>query len=216
MAIARIALLLGVAVGGIAFAVNCGFPSPQILPDEGVTAEAGADVESTSEGGALPPDVDPNGKDQDAAVRDDASVPRPEAGPDGAPPPVGCAATGANPCDCDGDGAFNNAKGCLPIGEKADCDDYDKLISPKQTSFVKEPWDPKSPAKEGDWDCDTNVLKQFPYDVKCELLNCGLQGFSGHPDCGQPGQYIFCKPVVVNLVPLCVVDKTETRIQGCK
>ena len=216
--LSRAGFLLSAAVGVIVFAVHCGFPNPPIesIGGEDDAGEAGSDAQAVIDAGALPPDVDPSGKDQDAAVRDDATVPRPEAGADGAPP-VGCAASGADPCDCDGDGAKNNAPGCLPVGEKADCDDYDKLISPKQTQFVAAPWDPISPAKAGDWDCDTNVTKQFPYDVKCELLNCGLEGFSGHPDCGQAGPYVFCQQELLPILGLtCRVKKTEIRVQGCR
>jgi len=216
-------MLIVLGTASCAVALHCGFPEPMI--ESGVVETEGgpatSDVDAANDAPTpLPPDVDPSGKEQDAETRDDVFVPRPDAGPDA--PTGGCGNATADPCDCDGDKSKNHSPGCAPpLPEKPDCDDYDKLVSPKQASFIASTqWDSNSPVPLAfDWNCDGTVTKQFPYDVKCSLANCAkTEGFSGNPGCGQPGEYIFCEELLLPIGLICQVNKgkTQVRIQGCK
>jgi len=217
----RRARLLVLAVVGATLVLHCGFPEP-LIEGEGEIANGDSSAETST-----PTDVPDSATDsdagptidaayEDALARDEASTPRPDAGVDSGVV-SGCAASGADPCDCDGDGVKNGGPSCAPPpGKKADCDDFDKLVFPGQLSFVAAIWDNASPVKQFDWDCDGTVQKQFAVNVPCSLANCGDQGFEGDPACGQPGKYIFCTKQILPLGVLCTVTKTETRTQGCR
>ena len=212
--------LVSIALGG-GLVGACGFPEVSFRSEDAEGGpEAGAGIApppsapaSAAETGTdppanLPPDVDPGGKDDDAATREDGGT-RVEAGPDGA-----CQGAGGNGCDCDGDYAKNAscATGAL------DCDDFDGLVRPGQ-GFVASPWDSTSPhAPAGDWNCDGTVTKQYAYGVTCGLLANCTEGFASNPGCGQSATYNVCEQIINVLgLPIgCHVKSSDARPQGCR
>lgn len=183
-------------------AYACSFPDVTFGPAPG-EVEGGSQEVSAHDGGGITDvfaidgneNVDPSGKDKDAATRGDAKR----------IPEGGC---GADPCNCDDDPVDNT--GCQPQG--GDCDDFDPLVYPGQ-GFVAEP----DPPRAGDWDCDNVVTKQYAVNVNCGGVSLGsceaIEGFRGDPPCGTQAEYVFCKKSAV----LCFVDaqRTTTRTQGC-
>ncbi len=202
----RVYLLAAGSTLGMAVAVACSFPDPELVPDE--TTEAGAD--GTADGHAT---------DADAGARPDAIVE-----PD-SPPPIDATSekpaldANCDPCDCDDDGyATKDAAACADAGSKprTDCDDQDPRANP-DAGFVKaRPTDDTL----GDWNCDSKVNRELGVNINCAdysglLSSCAkVEGFTGDPACGESKTYVFCKVSGLS----CVQDtaKTETRTQGCK
>ena len=216
---ARRRLLFGAAVvTPLLWALACSFPEPTFVPDEpgdgsDATADQTGETDAAVDGEAsvvLPPDVDPEGGTHDATtVSPDASIPRPDAGPDADAGTPTC-------CDCDKDTHTQNATTCT--GARDDCDDYNSGIHPGQ-DFVSSPWDKTSPhLPAGDWDCNGTTVKQYAYGVTCLLLTNCTEGFATNLDCGQTGTYNFCKQSLpIPGLPLtCQVDHSEQRTQGCR
>lgn len=211
-------VLVAAFAAPFAWLAACSFPSPSIVPDldaegtdgagDSATTDARSDADAGEGGFVLPPDVDPEGGAHDATTVPDATIPRPEAGVDAGPDAC---------CDCDDD--KHRSETC-PNGIKGDdCDDYNAGIFTGQ-DFVSSPWDTSSPhTPAGDWNCDGTTTKQYPYNVSCGLVgDCSAQGFSGNPDCGASGQYVYCKGTGLPVGALCTEDTTkrETRTQGCR
>lgn len=194
---------------GIAIASACGFPEPQLIDSSiegGPSSSSGSDGDLNGDG-LVPKDatlldsifaidgnenVDPDGASQEAAVAPEGGL---------------VDANGCDPCDCDEDNAKSEAGVC----GGNDCNDLDPFIP--HDGFVAS----KPIGHSGDWNCDGKVTKQFPVNIKCDLLtDCSAQGFKDDPSCGATGNYIFCTKIL--LTGLCVEDtaKAEGRAQGCK
>jgi hypothetical protein len=205
--------------GSIALGIACSFPDVGFT--EGIVEagtgldtlnppapeEAGSDGGDGGDGGvdsSLPTDVDPNGADAAPVTLDDASV-------------VPVDASGCKKCDCDGDGydRLDLAAGCDGGGVKrgVDCDDSIKAINPgRSQDFITNVWPSTTYLKVGDWDCNGQVSKQYPYGVNCGLLCGGNLGFSDDPQCGGSGNYVRC----TGLPPLlCGSTFVDNRVQGC-
>lgn len=217
---ARRRLLFAAAVATpFLWALACTFPEPTIVADDGTDGsdatadQTGNTTDAAAEGEAsvvLPPDVDPEGGTHDATtVSPDASIPRPDAGPD-------ADAGAATCCDCDKDTHADKTSTCG--GVRDDCDDYNSGIHPGQ-DFVSSPWDTTSPhLPVGDWDCSETTTKQYSYNVTCASLGNCSEGFNGNPGCGETATYNHCKQLL-NLAGLpigCSVNTTEQRTQGCR
>jgi hypothetical protein len=208
---ARLLVLL-ISSAGLAFAA-CGFPNIDFAPEgasEAGTAIEGGDGPATGDGGSgdardeLPPDVDPNGLNHDAATRGDANTT--------------VDAAGCTTCDCDHDAFLRIDAGCTGgPGSAFDCDDTDTFIP--HNDFVSDfTWPSKVHSIAYDWNCDRKVDKQYRYDVKCGLLaDCTAQGFATNPGCGIEADYIHCKDSLI-LGVACTEDvaKREKRTQGCR
>jgi hypothetical protein len=122
-------------------------------------------------------------------------------------------AAGCTTCDCDFDGV--NRPAC---GDDAgtDCDDNDTRYHTGQGFIDMKP----DQGKTGNWNCSASGVEKFyATNVNCGLVglgNCtGAQGFTGDPGCGEDGQYVTCKTVLLGIL-LCQTDKTETRKQACR
>lgn len=197
----------------------CSFPDVQFVSGDS-TEDGGNDVATPDTGtdvgaggdAALPPDVDPNGKDSGTAPKVDGGG-IVEAGPDG----EGCI---KGRCDCDGDDFSNGGPGCSDAGP-LDCDDMNKLVYPgaERDFRIETEW-PSTHTPSFDWNCDGQSKKHYSYGVNCGglLSNCNVEGFSDNPACGIEGSYVTCKPgLALPGLPLtCVVNTTEKRIQGCR
>lgn len=207
-------LAASVLAAAVAIASACSFPEPALVGGAG--ADEGGSSSSSSSGGdadgsdvSVPVDapfdsvfaidgnqnVDPDGASQEASVAPDAGL---------------VDAMGCDACDCDMDNVKNkDAAVCGNTGN--DCNDLDPFIP--HDGFVAS----RPEGHDGDWNCDGVVTKQFPVNVRCDLLtDCKAQGFKTDPACGATGEYIFCTQVL--LTGLCVEDtaKMEARAQGCK
>lgn len=192
----------GLAVAGVfGIAAACTFPDASYRDPSGTLGDDGGE-DAAAPGDDRDSDVDPNGRNEDAATRED--------GGGRIEDEAGC---GADRCDCDQDGVGNN--GCaVPDGGAVDCDDFDKLVHPGQ-SFVSSPWTTSSPhLPAGDWNCDGTVTKQYPHSVgACAGLSCAKQeGFVGDPGCGETADYVVCKSATLS----CSEESREQRVQGCR
>ena len=207
----RFFLAASVPAGAIAIAAACSFPAPTLVPDDGAETGSSSGGDGDPNADAAPAEaslvdsvfgidgnqnVDPDGASQEASVAPDA----------GLIDANNCDAK----CDCDDDGvATKDASACPTTGN--DCNDFDPFIP--HDGFVAS----RPRGHDGDWNCDGVVTKQFPVNVKCDLLtNCTAQGFRTDPACGATGEYIFCTKIL--LTGVCVEDtgKMEARAQGCK
>jgi hypothetical protein len=208
----RRALLVSFVASAFAAAGACGFPEVSFQTGADGSTPEGGDAPSQIDKDAakdatdeLPPDVDPNGKNEDASTRGDADTK--------------VDAAGCTTCDCDTDNFFRRDAGCNGgPGAVYDCDDTDTFISPNQ-SWVTDPvWPSTAHAIPFDWNCSGAVEKQYFYGVRCTLLaNCAAEGFSGNPACGEEGDYIFCKDsLILGLACEEDVPKRKRRVQGCK
>ena len=209
----KIAIL---AVGVVSAAVACGFPSVEFAPDGFDGAETGVtgderplDEAGGADGGAdaaLPPDVDPSGKDKDASSYDGASK---------------VDASGCTSCDCDGDKFLSREAPCTGgPGTVYDCDDSDPGINPNIEYIATSSWPSKTTTKTYDWNCDGEVTKQYAYNINCNALQLGakcstIQGFTTDVDCGQTGTFVTCKSGLFGVLG-CAPGPTENRRQGCK
>jgi|GEM_PF-1581739 len=207
---------LVVTAVSVAAAAACGFPevsfvADETFPDGGDAAQTGDAAPDTGnvtgEGGApTNPDVDPTGKDQDAAVIGDAATK--------------VDASGCTTCDCDNDGYFRRGGACDGgPGNVYDCDDTDKALTPAQTFIADVKW-PSNHTPAYDWNCDGKVIKQLPYNVTCASLSLGancasIQGFTGDPACGTSGTFVTCKQGFLGLLG-CADGTQETRVQACR
>lgn len=211
----RIALLATVVcAGAVAFAA-CGFPdvdfadtdteSGSPVPSPDGTAGDGQSPGDGGVGDELPPDVDPTGKDKDAATKGDADTK--------------VDASGCTTCDCDHDTFFFRDGGCTGgPGSVYDCDDTDSFINPNQQFVSDFTWPSKVHPVAYDWNCDGKVDKQYLYGVKCGLLtDCSAQGFATNPACGVEADYIFCKDsLVLGLTCTEDIPRRQKRKQGCR
>ncbi len=197
-----------VAVGGVSAAVACGFPSVEFAPDGVSVPETGTGDEGSLGGAdaALPPDVDPAGKDRDASTYDGASK---------------IDAAGCTSCDCDNDKFLSRNAPCTGgPGTVYDCDDSDPGINPDIDNIDTSAWPSKTATKTYDWNCDGEVTKQYAYDINCNALQLGaqcssIQGFTTDVPCGQTGTFVTCKSGLFGLLG-CAPGPTEARRQACK
>lgn len=187
-----------------AIGASCSFPEPTfgpVGPDSSTTDGPAIDSPGDSPVGANE-DVDPTGVQKDATTLPDGGG-RLEAGIDA-----------ASCCDCDND--MFTAEGGTCGKPSGDCDDLHPFIKPGSEFVASVTWD-TTHAPIYDWDCNGTVSKQYNYGVSCNTLitgGCEKQGFTTDVACGASGPYVICKAPGIGLS--CVVDKTETRTQGCR
>jgi hypothetical protein len=202
----RILVLASAFTTAIALAAACGFPDPQLVPDD--ATETGPD--GTLPDGATTADGGEGGAPFDAVEPD-------------APPPIGDAAgekppidANCDPCDCDGDGFIAaDAAACPDAGGRArDCDDLDPRAHPDAGFRTDQP----TADTKGDWNCDGVRNRQIPaVNVKCSdhgglLGDCNTtEGFTADPGCGQEGSYVYCTGGIN-----CINGTLEDKTQGCK
>jgi hypothetical protein len=194
-------LIAAVLGAGMAIVTACGFPNPQILPDDqldGSKADGEADGETGTvemEASAIP----------DAIVRDDATARIDASLCDRA-------------CDCDRDNFRSNQCPDAGYDGSYDCDDLDPLIRPNQ-DWVAAPWPTESTHPvANDWNCNGTVQRQYQTVTNCANVTgtCSdRKGFVNNPGCGQQGDFFTCKLVGV-ILPSCETDLTSTLAQGCK
>ena len=213
----RLLVLLVLLAAATAVAVQaCGFPDVEFaLASEagpletGTADDAGVDGDAIALDGRAPQhDVDPEGGTQEAGSAGDAAQ---------------VDASGCQTCDCDKDG-FNRldlANGCDggPNGKLPDCDDLNPAIHPG-LGFVLDVWPSGTThTPVGDWDCNGETTRQYPYDGTCASLSNCSTGFSGNPPCGGTSDYLTCAAGVLPLVGLTCSEKAHEapglRTQGC-
>lgn len=194
--------------GAIAVASACSFPEPTLVdsPDDDASSSSGDSGDAQALADVVfdnvfaidgNQNVDPDGGSQEAAVAPEAGLVDSSGCPD--------------KCDCDEDTVRSDNPTCPNPGN--DCNDLDPFIP--HDGFVAS----KPVGHSGDWDCDGKVTKQHPVNIGCGLIgDCSAQGFKDDPPCGVLSTYVFCKQgLALPGVPLvCVEDRTETRIQGCR
>jgi len=206
-----------VLFGALAFSFSaavfaCTEDSPILVigPETGAGSTTSSGGTSGGSSGTDPNDADTTDSPSDIPDASIADAPDPDVIVKDAGPGV-IDASGCMTCDCDLDGV--NRPGC---GDDAgtDCDDNDTRYRTNQ-GFL----DLKPPAgKTGDWNCVGGAEKFYPENVNCgtlSLTTCeGAQGFNAAVGCGEEGQYVTCKPVILGL--LCQVGTTEVRKQACR
>lgn len=111
-------------------------------------------------------------------------------------------------CDTDGDGDGVPSEAC----GGADCDDTDPRVNPN-ADFVDEP----PPAgKNGDWNCDGVVTKQFDENLDCSTFTpdeCPTHvGFVTKAACGELFNSVACYVSQ----GACIAKVEGLRKQGCK
>ncbi len=141
-------------------------------------------------------DVDVDvGVDVDVPLNDDADA-LPDANDD------------AQLCDTDDDGDGVTSEAC----GGTDCDDSDPHTHPGADFIDSAP----PPGKNGDWNCDGVVTKQFPENLDCSSLtatDCATySGFVTKATCGEAANFVAC--FVSQGAYLAKVQ--GLRKQGCK
>ena len=108
-----------------------------------------------------------------------------------------------DPCDKDHDGY--KAEGGACGGN--DCNDNNSLQHPGQTQFIEiEP----DAAPFGDWNCDGQLEKEYPF-VACGIAqSCNAISFSTDTGCGITNPFVSCTGT------LCAAVDAGTRTQGCR